>query len=223
MQKILWTGNHFFVASLAQAGWTKVFHHRYDNFAFFSYEDLVKLAGFEPDVLLVADKSMPPNILGVEEFPCLTVLYVVDSHLHSWYPYYAQAFDFCLVSLKDHLPLFSQAHLSHERVMWLPPFAQDHYRPDPDCPREICYDCLFVGRVSALTPKRQIFLKELSELFPSLEVTTGSFANLFPKAKVVLNFCEHGDLNFRVFEALGMGSALVTPRIGNGQDGLFRN
>ncbi len=56
---------------------------------------------------------------------------------------------------------------------------------------------------------------------PGLRVTSGSYRALYPRARVILNHCEHGDLNFRVFEALGCGGCLVTPRIGHGLTELF--
>ena len=219
MQNIFWIGNPFFVKQLAACGWKNVFWHYFENFAIFTYEDIVRLAGFAPDVVVVADKSMPPFVLGVEDFPCLTVFYAVDSHLQSWYPYYAQAFDLCLVSLKDHIPLFQQ-RLTSDAILWSPPFAQDDFRPKAPQPKT--WDCLFVGRVNETTPKRKIFLEALGRLLPGLHVVFGNFVQLFPKARVVLNYCEHGDLNFRVFEAMGLGRALVTPRIANGQAELFR-
>ncbi|MBQ7738166.1 MAG: glycosyltransferase family 1 protein [Desulfovibrionaceae bacterium] len=180
------------------------------------------MAGFEPDILVVADKSIPPFVLGMENFPCLTVFYAVDSHIQSWYPYYAQAFDICLLSLKDHIPSFVGPFLDQKRIFWSPPFAQDHLYPDPNKNYQKKWDCIFVGRVNNNTPKRKIFLDSLKTKIDNLYVTFGNYAELFPQAKVVLNFCEHNDLNFRVFEALGMGSALVTPNIPNGQNELFK-
>ena len=221
MQNIIWIGNPFFVNKLADCGWKKVFTHNFQNFTLFTYEDLVRLAGFTPDVVVVADKSMPPFVLGVEDFPCLTVFYAVDSHLQSWYPYYAQGFDLCLLSLKDHQSLF-QGRLKACDILWSPPFAQDAFRPKDKLETK-CWDCLFVGRVNQTTPKRRVFLETLGKLLPGLHVVFGDFVQLFPKARVVLNYCEHGDLNFRVFEALGLGCALVTPMIANGQSDLFQD
>ena len=222
MQRILWTGNPFFVRSLAACGWTHVYYHSFQAFEVFTFDDLVRAAGFVPDVLVVADKSLPPFILGVEEFPCLTVFYAVDSHLQSWYPNYAQAFDLCLLSLKDHFPFFVSEYLTSERILWSPPFALDSARPPEIAPPKR-WDCLFVGNVNSNTPRRKEFLARLQEREQGLFVTRGSFVELFPQARVLFNYCEHGDLNFRVFEALGMGGALVSPRIANGQDELFRD
>ena len=224
MQKLLWIGNHFFYAALASLyPWSKTFLYRFEDYQYFTWDKLLQLAGFEPDLLVVADTSMPPFVLGVEDFPCLTVFYAVDSHLQSWYPYYAQAFDFCLLSLKDHLVSFAEPFLKSERIFWSPAFAQDDLYPDPKQNYVKKWDCIFVGRVNETTPKRKIFLDNLKPKLPNFHVTFGNYATLFPEARVILNFCEHDDLNFRVFEALGMGGALVTPDIPNGQSELFQN
>ena len=219
MQRVLWIGSPFFGAELRACGWQDVALHNFEDNRVFGWDDLVRLAGFTPDVLVVADKSRPPFVLGVENFPCLTVFYSVDSHIHSWQPFYAQAFDACIVSLRDHLPLFSGSFLEKDRLWWSPPFAWRHDQPDPEA--QHCWDCLFVGTVSENTPLRSEFLHALGHQLPGLHVTQGSYRRLFPQGRVLLNHCEHGDLNFRVFEALGCGGCLVTPRVGHALAELF--
>ena len=219
MQRILWLGGPFFGAELRASGWQDVVLHNFEDDRIFGWNDLVRLAGFTPDVLVVADKSRPPFVLGVENFPCLTVFYSVDSHIHSWQPFYAQAFDACMVSLRDHISLFSGHFLETERLWWSPPFAWEHDQPDPEA--QACWDCLFVGNVTENMPLRSKFLSALGDQLPGLHVTHGSYRRLFPQGRVLLNHCEHGDLNFRVFEALGCGGCLVTPRVGHGLAELF--
>lgn len=219
MRRIFWIGSPFFWQSLRKTGWDAVAFCNFEEPRVFGWQDVVRQAGFVPDVVVVADKSRPPFVLGVEDFPCFTVFYSVDSHIHSWQPWYAQAFDACLVSLRDHLPHFAGEFLPAERIWWSPAFAWDDDRPDATAQR--CWDALFVGTVSDNTPRRAAFLRALGERFPALHVTRGAYRRLYPQAQVVLNQCEHGDLNFRVFEALGCGSCLLTPRIGHGLAELF--
>lgn len=219
MRRLFWIGSPFFWRDLRATGWDEVAFCNFEDIRSHGWQDIVRRAGFVPDVLVVADKSRPPFVLGVEDFPCLTVFYSVDSHIHSWQPWYAQAFDFCLVSLRDHLSRFAGLFLPAGRVLWSPAFAQDADAPDETVSRNL--DCLFVGTVSENTPRRAAFLRELAALRPGLQVTFGDYRRLFPQAEVVLNQCEHEDLNFRVFEALGCGSCLLTPRIGHGLTELF--
>jgi len=172
-----------------------------------------------PDVLVIGDFSGPPPLLDPHTCPCLTVFYSVDSHIHTWHPLYAQAFDICLVSMRDHIPNFVGRFLDSKRILWSPLFAQDDLKADP-C--EKIWDALFVGKVDEhLTPKRFTALKAVAAHLPGLQIRQGNYRKLFPQAEVILNFCDHGDLNFRVFEALACGSALLTPRVGHGLTDLF--
>lgn len=217
---LLWYGASFFSKALSDLGWNTTIKRQYQPAAV-SWRELFADLPVPPDVLVVADYSGPPPLLDPHTCPCLTVFYSVDAHIHSWHPLYAQAFDLCLVSLRDHLPRFSGSHLDSSRVLWSPPFAQDTLHP---APKDQIWDALFVGKVDAdLTPRRYSALQALKQDLPSLEVRQGSFPELFPQAKVVLNFCDLDDLNFRVFEALACGTALLSPRIGHGQDDLFRH
>ena len=219
MRRLLWIGNPFFCRSLRQCGWDAVATHNFETPQAYGWDDLCRLAGFTPDVLVVADKSRAPFVLGVEKFPCLTIFYSVDAHIHAWQALYAQAFDACLVSLRDYVPRFSGPFLPAGRVWWSPAFAWREDAPQPDAPKE--YDCLFVGSQRPEMPRRAAFLQALQARLPGLRVTSGSYRALYPRARVILNHCEHGDLNFRVFEALGCGGCLVTPRIGHGLTELF--
>lgn len=219
MQRLFWIGSPFFSSSLVECGW-QVHVFNFEDVAVYGWQDLVRMAGWEPEVVVVADKSRPPFVLGMEDFPCLTVFYAVDSHIHSWYPYYAQGFDCCLVSLRDHIPLFAGKRLPESVLFWSPPYARDEDLPIGGAAKQ--WDCLFVGTVNpATTPRRAQFLEDVRRRVPGLHTTRGNYRQLFSSARVLLNHCEGGDLNFRVFEALGCGGCLVTPRIQHGLHELF--
>lgn len=220
MEKLLWLGNPFFAEELKNCGWGQVCVRNFNELKLFSWRDLVELAGFEPDVLVVGDKSLPPFVLGVEEFPCLTVFYSVDAHIHSWQPLYAQGFDACLLSLLDFKAKFVGPFLRADRVWWSPPFAKTQDVPDPGAAKK--WDGLFVGKLdAALMPRRARFLEGLKKEVPGLHCVSGDYRSLFPQARVIVNQAENADLNFRVFEAMGCGGCLLTPRVGHGLEKMF--
>lgn len=220
MQKLCWVGNPFFSPHMQALGWDVIFHKPKVE-EVLGKEDILALCQGPPDALIVADMSRPPFVLDVEGMPWPTVFYAVDTHIHSWFPLYAAAFDACMVSLKDDIPAFERVmpcRAEEQRVWWFPPYApeaEEYAAAEPE------WDCLFLGTVDAQkTPDRVLFLETMAKEVP-LEVKQGRFMELFPKARVLLNFCEHGDLNFRVFEAMGAGRALVSPLVGHGLAELF--
>ncbi len=226
MKRLAWLANPLFARALgtvqAPFGW-RVDHLPVPAHRFFTWDDLVATFGFVPDALVYGDMSVPPMLLGLEAYPCLTAFACVDSHIHAWYPLYAQAFDLCLVGLADHLPGFAGPFLPADRLLWSPPFAAAADRPGPqglDGPKAT--DLVFVGKDDpALTPVRSALLARLRGRFPGFRSFRGPYREAFRLSRLVLNIAEHGDLNYRVFEALGCGTALVTPRVGHGQDALF--
>ena len=219
---VAWFGREYFAGALAESGWRLSIHSYHEPRAF-TWEEITALCGQAPDVLVLGDRSHPPPFLGLESYPCLTVFYSVDSHIHAWHPLYAQAFDACLVGLKDDLPRFAHGRLPPERLLWSPAYAPNRELM-PWTPTEPTWDVLFAGTVDPVTtPGRAAFLERLGRVLPGLAVRQGDFKGLFPLGRVVLNVAERGDLNFRVFEALAMGKPLLTPRIGNGFAELFED
>ena len=219
----IWIGNPFFYPALADLGW-RVHWINPEIDEVYGWDTLVAKAGFTPDLVVVADKSLPPFVTGMETFPCLTAFYAVDSHIHSWFPLYAQGFDLCLVSLRDHIPSFWGRRLKKETVMWSPPYAYPGDAPAEPDPAKPVWDVLFVGTVSPdVNPDRCAFLDAVTERVPELHVQSGPYRELFHQAKIVINHTADGDLNFRVFEALGCGACLVTPLVRHGLEDLFEN
>lgn len=220
---LVWLGPPFFSSQLPPLGW-ELIQSPHEIGRIRAWEDIISLTGGRtPAAVVVADASLPPHVIGVENYPCPTVFYAVDSHIHSWYPHYAQAFDVCLVSLRDHIPLFIEGRLPPERVWWSPAYARTVDRPPtPEKMPAKEWPLLFVGTVDQeRSPERFAFMRELREKVPGLHLTTGYFGTLYPKAELVLNEASKGDLNFRVFEALGCGACLLTPHVGHGLDELF--
>jgi glycosyltransferase involved in cell wall biosynthesis len=127
------------------------------------------------------------------------------------------------VSLKDHLPRFAGQRLLPSQLLWMPPYyPHQPVSPESVPEAEKTWDLLFVGTMNpSINPERCEFMERARDLMPNLHCCGGDYAQLFPQARLVLNHSIAGDLNFRVFEALGCGACLLTPRVGHGLEDLF--
>lgn len=183
-----------------------------------SYEAALKQlpAGFEPDLVLVHDNSAPVIIHGLERVACPTVFYAVDTHHHTeLHCYLSHLFDYTLIAQKDYLPDFAKRGCVPPE--WMPLWASQYV--EPVLQKE--YGAVFVGTLNPrLNPGRVKFFDALKQRIPLL-CLTGEWWKIFPRSQLVINQTVKGDLNFRVFEAMICGAALLTEQSGNGLNELF--
>ena len=176
--------------------------------------------------LLLAVEGMNYLPQGIEEAPCRTAWWAIDSHLHArdeggWHFAYAPRFDLVLVAQKDHVGDYRARGC---RAEWLP-LACDpgvHHRFGPETGRDL--DLVFVGNVLPIHARRRRLLDRLRARFALVErqgVWREDMARLFARAKIVFNCSLAGDLNMRVFEGLASGALLLTDRVENGLATLF--
>lgn len=170
---------------------------------------------FTPDALIYLDNGAPLTIRNISDLPFTSIFYSVDTH-HMAFAHkdLGAVFDHIFVAQKDYLPLFPP-----NKSSWLPLWAST-IAPGPLL-TERKYKAIFVGTMNReLNPERVIFVNALAELAP-LTVVQGLFTSYYPDSQIVVNQTVRGDLNFRVFEALGAGALLLTEASKNGLEELF--
>lgn len=218
IKTVAWAGNAYFASAMRSLCAEVVCLPRNRTL---DWEAVLQTCGHAPDLFVYGDISAQPFLKGIEAFPCPTVFYAIDTHIHSWYPLYAQAFDLVCVAMRDHLAGFLELGVSADRIRWLPLFAKDS-DSRIEMGGALRNEIVFVGKNDpVLTPGRHHLLSELGKRVP-LVVRQGKYAEFYSQFKLVLNVSEHMDLNFRVFEALGCGACLITPHVGHGLEDLFQ-
>lgn len=171
--------------------------------------------GFKPELVIYADNGNFPYIIDPEYIPCLSIFYSIDTYCNPWHVPFGHGFDFCYVAQKDYLPLFVD---DGQRAAWMPLFAE----PDSQIPHlERDIPVSFVGTLEHKNnPERKPFLLAFNECLP-LRILSGDFRQIFAQSKIVLNQTAIGEINFRCFEAMACGAALLMEKCGNGLLELF--
>jgi glycosyltransferase involved in cell wall biosynthesis len=179
---------------------------------------LLEGRGFRPDLALWCDVCQPPLVQGLEALPCVTVGFSIDQYCNPWHVPLSAGFDIFLVAQRDYLPLFEHGRLQR-RAHWFPLFCDTDHDVDPGGARDIPVS--FVGTQDPpLNPMRKPFLTAFRRGAP-LFATSGDYAPVFGRSRMVLNQCAVGELNFRIFQAMACGAALLTEDCGNGLTELF--
>lgn len=181
------------------------------------YDEASRRMGSAPDWVFWCDSSNLPYITGIENLPCPTAFYSIDTYCQLWHFGFANAFDVVFVAQKDHVPLFPTDSV---RVQWLPLFARKTAKALPgDGERDIPVS--FVGtRSHPNNPDREPFLRGFKHRQPLL-VYSGEYEDIFARSKIVLNQTACNEVNFRCFEAMACGAALLMEYCEHGLRELF--
>ena len=173
-------------------------------------------ADFHPEAIIFLDESSPCVIINMDQVDVPVIFYSVDAHHHlELHVNLANVFDQTLVAQKDYIPEFEKKGLA---VGWMPLWAS--MLPEPSIDKQ--YGAVFVGTMRRdLNPARVDFFEALQKKAP-ITVMSGDWWKIFPFAEIVVNQTVKGDLNFRVFEAMGSGAMLLTEASGNGLLDLFQ-
>lgn len=201
----------------------------------FATPDLV--TSFQPDMATIIGQDGPqqqPDLyLWVESvggyfpenldcLPCPKACYLIDTHLcFSWHLQWACQFDYVFLAQREYVERFRTEGLN---AHWLP-LACDPEIHAPTAGLPKLHDLSFVGSLSH-NPRRQQLLKALDEAFGihCERCWWDDMARVIGQSHITFNNAVKNDLNMRVFEALSIGTLLVTDLPKNsGQDLLFKN
>jgi Glycosyl transferases group 1 len=168
-----------------------------------------------PDAIIFYDDSAPLPLTHFADVAIPTLFYSVDTHHHHvLHRIIGRGFSHICYAQKDYE---NKLRTSGRPLTWLPLWASNVYTPTTPKTLDVC----FVGTLNAiLNPERVAFFKALEKLHP-LTVVTGNWGDYYPRSQIVINQTVKGDLNFRVFEAMGSGAMLLTESSGNGLLSLF--
>ncbi|WP_247883868.1 glycosyltransferase [Azospirillum sp. B21] len=170
-----------------------------------------------PELIVVKADATRRNLpRGLDRLPGTKVLLVGDTHhfagpLRTLLAYGAmESFDAVMLDhTRQHAHAFLEA--GFERVYWIP--AVDYALRRRDIPADGEFPLTFVGQIGAFHPWRRHVLDRLTAAgLPLLGMRAGPerAADVYAASQVTLNVSLNGDLNLRVFEALGAGGFLLT-------------
>ncbi|MDR1686660.1 MAG: glycosyltransferase [Desulfovibrio sp.] len=181
-----------------------------------SVYDRVCSVGFVPDFAFLCDSGNLPYFHNLEELPCASAFYSIDTWCNHWHLPFANAFDIVFAAQKGYAEAVAECGVP---VLRLPLFAPSSVIPHVDVPRDVPVS--FVGTVRHKNnPDREPFLKKFKEIHP-LVIYSGPYAELYARSRVVLNQSASSEVNFRCFEAMACGAGLLTERGCMGMEDLF--
>ncbi|CAO3411714.1 glycosyltransferase family protein [Azospirillum largimobile] len=170
-----------------------------------------------PELIVVKADATRRNLpRGLDRLPGTKVLLVGDTHhfaspLRTLLAYGTmERFDAVMLDhTRQHAHAFLEA--GFERVYWIP--AVDYALRRRDIPADARFPLTFVGQIGAFHPwRRHVLDRLIAAGLPLLGMRAEPerAADVYAASRVTLNVSLNGDLNLRVFEALGAGAFLLT-------------
>lgn len=185
-----------------------------------TFSMLAEVAGFYPDLFIYME---PDGIIprGMENADFPTVCIISDTH--RWLEArqrQARFFDHVFLFHRNYVSKFTEHSEGH--VHWLPYACDLEYFHPLSVNKDL--DLAFIGNIN-ISLERQSIMNLLYEKYKINEQRfyyQSEIPEIYSRAKIVLNMPLGDDLNYRTFEAMSCGSLLLTRRIKNGQEILFK-
>lgn len=165
--------------------------------------------GFYPDVFFYADDSTLPHLYKIEELAMPTIFFSMDTYCHFWHSDFSQAFDYCLYAQKEVsnqfsekselFPLFSKHNIQIE--------SKEEWLQKRDIP------VAFVGTIGHRNNSDRDTFFRLFRAFHPIIIVHGDYVPVYQRAKIVLNQTAVGEINFRTFEAMALGSCCLSDHV----------
>ena len=178
------------------------------------------LSQWQPDLIVIkADATQRGWALNLRSQSVPKILIVGDTHhlnrpIQSLLNYVEQESFDVIISEHDrhHLHYFAEA--GHPRSIWLPGFAANPHRRQPQ--NSYQHPLVFIGSAGQFHPYRRYLLEQIKKQgFPLFHTQAPQCqaADLYNQSLISLNISLNGDLNLRVFEVLAAGGFLLTDRL----------
>ena len=181
-----------------------------------------------PEAILVSlDATAHNEPANLSAFDCPKVALLADTHhlarpLRNAFAYLgAEKFDFHIALYNRHHAHFFIAH-GLRNVHWLPGLTVRQF--DAVIPSATEREILFVGQAGKYHPRRRRLLGAIKARglpLRAISCPAEEAAAQYGAARITFNCSLNGDVNMRVFEALGAGGFLLTDRL-SPQSGMAR-
>lgn len=174
-----------------------------------------------PDMYLWVESVPGYRPKQLETLRCPKACYLIYSHLDlDGHIEWARFFDFVFVAQREYVPAFRRQGCNN--VHWLPVACDPevHARKTSDK----IFDVGFVGTVFQKSRRADLLTRMAARNFlVRMERCFGDeMARLYSQSRIAFNNAVRNDLNMRVFEAMSVGTFLLTdPARNSGQDELF--
>lgn len=185
-------------------------------------EDVLEDAGGADLYLYLDPLGLIPRGLAMANIPTACVICDTHRQLNSRLAL-SNLFDHVFLYHRNYVPEFEKVR-KVKTVHWMPYACDLAVFRDLGVKRDI--DVAFVGQSFGAGSERWRVLRRLAEKWTVNEQRVyrqDEIPGVYSRARIVVNMPLADDLNFRVFEAMACGAMLLTRRVDNGQNELYRD